>query len=259
MAFPAIAIRKPRRTIKPGFGGTSLRRRIVGIVVVAAVGMALIYAVALGVLRNEMMAGRQAMLANLSETALSAIAAEHAEFTAGRLDEAEAKRRAMSVIKRQRWGGGVEYWWINDLDGMMVMHPMKAALDNTNVLGMKDPKGKALFAEFNATVRAHDAGFVGYLWPKPGHGDVPVPKLSHVRLFKPWGWVVGTGVYMDDVNAAFLRVSGLLGLGALVIAGGIIWLGLIRAGHIARPLESMTSSVTRLAGGDLRVDIGGQD
>ncbi len=96
------------------------------------------------------------------------------------------------------------YFWVNDLDCKVITHPIKPKLNGKNLKALKDPKGKYLFAEFVRVCKESGEGFVDYFWPKPG-SDVPVEKLSFVKLYKPWGWVVGTGIYIDDIDAAVLE------------------------------------------------------
>ena len=117
------------------------------------------------------------------------------------LDDEEKKRRAMGVVRDMRYSGD-NYIWINDMQPAMVMHPIKPALDGQDLSGFKDPNGKKLFVEMAKVCRADGQGFVGYMWPKPGK-DKPVAKLSYVRLFKPWGWVIGTGVYLESAEQMF--------------------------------------------------------
>jgi len=82
----------------------------------------------------------------------------------------------------------------------MVMHPYKPEMDGQDLTDNKDPNGKKLFVEFARVGKESGEGFVDYLWPKYG-ADKPQPKLSFVKLFKEWGWVVGTGLYIDDIDA----------------------------------------------------------
>src|SRR3546814_14142160 len=86
----------------------------------------------------------------------------------------------------------------------MFMHPFSKQLVGKNLSDIKDPDGKHLFVEFVETVKRNGAGFVSYLWPKPG-SDRPVPKISYVKGFAPWGWVIGTGIYIDDIERIFQR------------------------------------------------------
>jgi methyl-accepting chemotaxis protein len=113
------------------------------------------------------------------------------EFTAN------SKRTAVDIVSRVRYGNN-DYVFIVDTDCVVVAHP-DAKLLGKNVQDMTDPAGKFLFREIVSTARSAGAGYVEYLWPKAG-GDRPEPKLTYVRLFKPWNWIVGSGVYLDDVN-----------------------------------------------------------
>ena len=87
----------------------------------------------------------------------------------------------------------------------MLMHPIRPELDGKDLSGTTDPTGKHLFVSFVDTVKKDGQGFVEYLWPKPGH-DQPVAKVSYVKGYAPWGWVVGSGVYVDDVAKGDLAV-----------------------------------------------------
>lgn len=90
------------------------------------------------------------------------------------------------------------------MDVRVVMHPIKPELNGKDASGVKDPNGKAVFVAFVDQVRRAGKGFVEYQWPKPG-SDQPVDKLSYVEGFEPWGWVIGTGVYIDDLRSIFLQ------------------------------------------------------
>jgi methyl-accepting chemotaxis protein len=113
---------------------------------------------------------------------------------------AEMKSDALLQISKMRQDDG-NYFWVTDLDQKMVMHPATPALNGKDVSATRDAQGKALFSEMTRVAKADGAGFVEYSWAKPGK-DGAVPKLSYVKLFKPWGWVVGMGVYLDDIDDA---------------------------------------------------------
>jgi len=100
----------------------------------------------------------------------------------------------------------------------MIMHPMKPELDGKDLTLVKDSSGKAMFVEFVRAAQAPDGGYVYYLWPKPGK-DKPVEKLSFVKRFAAWGWMLGTGIYIDDLDAAWranARTAGGLALACLL-------------------------------------------
>lgn len=203
-------------------------------------------------LRGRLLTNRQAELRHLTETAVGVLERFHGLSSSGALSEAEARREAIATIKALRYEGN-EYFWLNDMVPLMVMHPFKPDLDGTDLRQFADPDGKRLFVEFVEAVKQHGGGFVGYQWPKPG-ADQPVPKLSYVRGFAPWGWVVGTGVYIDDIDAAFWREAvkvGVLGLLALIFLGAG---AVLMARSITRPLASALEMAERVAEGDLSRD-----
>ena len=118
------------------------------------------------------------------------------------MEVAEAKLQASSaaVIENLRYGPeNKDYFWINDTQPYMVMHPYKPQLNGKDLSGSKDPNGKKLFVEMVKVCKANGEGFVDYYWPKYG-ADKPQPKVSFVKLFKKWNWIIGTGMYMDDIE-----------------------------------------------------------
>jgi methyl-accepting chemotaxis protein len=132
------------------------------------------------------------------EVAHGVIAWAQAQEAAGVLSREQAQALARRQVAVLRYDGS-EYFWINDMQPRIVMHPIKPELDGKDAGGMKDPNGFALFTGFVAKVRAEGKGFVGYQWPKPG-SDKPVDKISYVMGFEPWGWVVGSGIYVGDLR-----------------------------------------------------------
>ncbi|WP_377157561.1 methyl-accepting chemotaxis protein [Roseateles sp. UC29_93] len=176
---------------------------------------------------------------------------------AGGLTEADAKKQAAAEIGKIRYSGN-EYIWINDMTPKMVMHPIKPELNDKDLSGNKDPNGLKLFVAFVDTVKAQGSGFVDYLWPKPGAKD-PEPKRSYVAGFKPWGWVIGSGVYIDDVSG-IARRDATVAL-ALVIAVGIAALVAVEwfARGLKRRLNQMREVVEAVANGDLRTQVMGRE
>lgn len=114
------------------------------------------------------------------------------------VDDTEKKRLAAELVGAMRYNE-TDYLWINDVESVMVMHPIKSEWDGRDLSDFKDTNGKALFMDMIDICRSNDEGFVGYMWPMPGQED-PVSKLSYVKLFEPWGWIVGTGIYLDAVT-----------------------------------------------------------
>ena len=149
-------------------------------------------------LQSRMNATRQHV-----EVAHGIVVWAHAQEASGKLTREQAQKLARDAIAPLRYDGS-EYFWINDMQPRMVMHPIKPDLDGSDLSGMKDPNGFALFKAFVATVQSQGKGFVSYQWPKPG-SDKPVDKLSYVHGFAPWGWIVGSGIYVGELKDAMWR------------------------------------------------------
>ena len=145
------------------------------------------------------------------KNALSIVESEYAASQSGQLSVEAAQADAQHALAAMRYGDG-DYFWINDMQPRMIMHPLKPEMNGRDLSDYKDPTGKKLFVEMAQVAQASGSGFVSYEWPKPGK-DAPQPKLSYVAEFKPWGWVIGTGVYVDDLNELFftqLKTEGAL-------------------------------------------------
>jgi methyl-accepting chemotaxis protein len=154
------------------------------------------------------------------EVAHGLIAWAQAQEVAGKLPREEAQAMALRALAPLRYDG-TAYFWVNDMQPRVLMHPIKPELNGTDVSGLKDPNGLALFKAFADQVRQHGKGFVAYQWPKPGQSQ-PVDKVSYVMGFEPWGWVVGTGVYTGDLRTTALQQAGWVAaivLTALLFAG----------------------------------------
>lgn len=169
---------------------------------------------------TDAMASTLAATRQQVETAHGVVALFHAQEQAGVLTGDQARQSARQAIATLRYGSS-GYFWINDMQARMVVHPIQSKLDGQDVSGMRDPNGMAIFLAFVDTVRQHGEGMVRYQWPKPGQ-EAPADKLSYVKGFAPWGWVIGSGLYVDDVAAAMVRqlqLDGAILAGTLLVAG----------------------------------------
>ena len=191
------------------------------------------------------------------ETASGVLDYYQKQEASGALPRAEAQKKAMDAIKLLRYGNN-EYFWLNDMQPKMIMHPIKPELDNKDLSANKDPTGKFLFVEFVNMVKKAGAGPVDYMWPKPG-SDKPVQKVSYVKGFEPWGWILGSGVYVDTVDATVRGRAMTFAAGAVVLAALLLGVGVYIARGMLRQLggePDYASSIARsIAGGDLTVPI----
>jgi methyl-accepting chemotaxis protein len=146
------------------------------------------------------------------EQAISVFAAADADESY--LDEESRQQAAIKIIDKMRWGDdGKNYFWIQDTDGKMVHHPLKPSLDGKDLMDFKDPDGKRLFKEMDEVAKADGGGFVDYKWPKPGF-DTPQDKISYVKLYEPWGWIIGAGLYLESTEEQ-LKADALRSIGSV--------------------------------------------
>lgn len=171
---------------------------------------------------DDAMQGRINATRQVVEVAHTVLASYHAQETAGTLTREEAQAQALRAVAQLRYGGD-EYFWVNDMHPRMIMHPMNPALNGQDVTHYTDPNGLALFGEMVEVVRRDGEGTVEYQWPRPG-GDTPVDKVSFVKAFAPWGWVVGSGVYADDILIAARQ--------RLVLNGAIVGAALLLLAYL---------------------------
>jgi methyl-accepting chemotaxis protein len=160
------------------------------------------------------------------------------------LTREQAQQQASAVIRDLRYDRE-DYFWIEDLDTRLVMHP-NGKLEGKRMAGTRDPDGKALFDEMVTVAVRDGSGLVRYRWPKPG-SDAPVEKVSYVELFKPWGWIVGSGIYIDDVQVEFRRQLIQAFVILLTITLVLSALILLIARSIASPLAQVVNAMENIA------------
>lgn len=144
---------------------------------------------------------KKEMLRELTASALSILAEQERDSRSGGVSLREAQKQAVSRLRDMRYGReGKDYFWITDHEPRMVMHPYRPDLEGQNLASYRDPDGKPLFVEARNQVEAHGEGFIEYRWQWKDDTVRVVPKLSYVRGFPAWGYIVGTGIYLDDVH-----------------------------------------------------------
>ena len=241
----------------PSLRTVSIAKKLSFLIVSAMLGTMLLAALLLWSERKLIREERQAVVRQQVETVHALL--EHYQRLAdqNQLPVATAKQQAIAAVKALRYDGD-DYFWINDMHPRMIMHPTKPALDGKDLTGNVDPNGMHLFVEFVNTVKASGGGFVFYMWPKPG-SEVPQQKVSYVKGFAPWGWIIGSGIYLDTVNDTVLeRLLG-FSLGTLLLAGLLLGLGLLIGRGMLRQLggepDHASRIVRQIAEGDLSIAV----
>lgn len=192
--------------------------------------------------REGLVEQKKSGIRNVVQLGIDIVHRQYKLETAGIISREEAQKRALALLATMRYGPeGKAYYWVNDMDGVMVMHPYRRDLENKNVIDLEDITGKQLIREIVDSVAEEGGSFVSYYWQwqdEPGRIE---QKLSYVQGFKPWGWVVGSGLYLDDVEQEmrlYLRKQlwTLLGITLIILLlGGLsIWQGVRADRDMAR-------------------------
>ena len=193
-----------------------------------------IFMLVLPYMESALMARKREQIHDLTQIAWHTLTLYADRARAGDLPLSEAQRLAAEHLRHLRYGADAkDYFWINDMCPRIVMHPYRPDLEGRDVSDFSDPQGKRLFVEFVETVRREGAGFVNYQWQWQDDPGRIVPKISYVKGFQPWGWVVGTGIYTEDVRGEISTIThrltwmclGILGT-VILLSGLIVWQGM---------------------------------
>ena len=239
----------------------SFKRKIGLLVGVAIGGLVLLSVISVLQLRQQIVDGRTGQLVTAVQSAHSIVAAYQAKAAAGAMSDADAQKAAKDALRLVRYNK-TDYVFIFTLDGGGVMHPIKPEFDTQNMLGkLKDNAGNDLIAGLVALMKASrdGTGFQLIDFPRPG-GNVAVPKLTYVQAVPGWNWMVGSGMYLDDVDAmarqAVLKNVAVVCAVLLVIGG----LGFVVAKSVLRQIggepEQAMRAMDEVRAGNLAVEIG---
>jgi signal transduction histidine kinase len=193
-----------------------------------------IFFLILPILKDQMMTRKREMVRELTKAAWSTLDAYWEKETSGQMTREVAQSQALEHLRHLRYGPEMkDYFWINDMSPRIIMHPYRPDLEGNDISHYADSNGKLLFVEFVETVKNQGEGYVDYKWQWKDDPGKIVPKISYVKGFSPWGWIIGTGIYIEDVrqeSALITRKLTLMCFGVLGIIVGlssyIIWQGL---------------------------------
>ena len=198
----------------------------------------------------HLMDRKREMIHALSEAAMSSIRyyadlAEQKVITVN-----QAQKQTIAHLRSLRYGPeGKDYFWINDTHPTMIMHPYRPDLEGQDVTETVDPAGKKLFQAFLQTVKKSGGGYVSYHWQWQDEPERIFSKISYVQEYKPWHWIVGTGVYVEDVRGQIAHITKrmtLIFLGILAVISMlsvyIVWQGAAGEAHRRDIEESLQKS-----------------
>ncbi|HEX7644997.1 MAG TPA: methyl-accepting chemotaxis protein [Burkholderiaceae bacterium] len=239
------------------FQSMTIAKRLGILIASAVLGVIVLTTIFLFSERRLITDERESNVRQAVETASGVLDYYNSLVTSGAMPLAEAQQKALDTIKGMRYSGN-EYFWVNDFKPVMLMHPIKPELNGTTLTQNKDADGKLLFVEMTELAKNKGAGYFPYLWPKPG-SDKPVQKVAYVKGFPAWGWLIGSGVYIDTIDATIWNRVLNFSASALVLGAVLLVIGLTIARGMLRQLGAepdYAADVTRaIAAGDLTGEI----
>ncbi len=202
-------------------------------------------------LEEKIIGERKETLKNIVAIAIGYCTSIYGDYEKGLLDKEEMETRIKARIRSMKYGPeGKDYLWINDMFPRMIMHPFNQALEGKDLNDYADPTGKKLFVEMVTICTRHGKGFVDYQWQYKDEKNRIVPKISYVQLFNPLGYIIGTGVYIEDVRDTIrefmLKITAIILAAAAVIAAMIFPI----TRSITGPIKRIIAFAGNLAGGD---------
>lgn len=235
-----------------GFSESRVSTRIYLLIGLTLLGLLILCFTSLYQLKDTMMEDRKIKLRNLVEVAAGVIDQQHKLVGAGKLSEEEAKKSARDILRGLRFEKD-DYYFGFDTKGVYFLHGANPGMEGQEKLDLKDTNGKPLIRDLISAAQA-GGGFVDYWFPRAGQQKAE-PKLSYTALFSPWGWVIGTGIYIDDVDREYKEGAMLLGgiaallLVLLSLIGWQISVSILR--QLGGEPKAATEIMQRVAGGDL--------
>lgn len=203
--------------------------------------------------KKNLFAAKNTEVQHVVESAWGVIAHYAKQEADGIMSTEGAQHAAKEAIRATRYDGD-NYFWIQDLNAVMLMHPIKPAMEGKSFLAAKDPAGKPFFAEMTNIVKQKGEGFVNYVWDKQGFNE-PVGKISFVKLVPAWNWVVGSGAYVDDIEAELNKIFYQVLIALVVVVIIALLLVFFIARGISRPLAQAVEMIQRLETGDLTTQL----
>ena len=210
-------------------------------ILIIAMFMIYLFAYLLPLFKTNTINQKKEKLKDLTAIAMSNIETSYKLYKKGELTEDEAKSQAKEKIRALRYGEtNTDYFWINDYDAVIIMHPYKPQIEGIDESNFKDPNGVRLFHEFTVVCKEKGDGFVNYSWQLRGDKNNIKPKISYVKGFKEWKWIVGTGVYIYDVDNEMSAIYTQIIILTVIISLFMLAILIIVSKRITNPINKLS-------------------
>lgn len=234
----------------------TVKYKLLLLTVLTSISLIAVILVSIQTLKFNLLEDRHLQTQHLTEVATDTVRYFYSQFEQGNFTEKEAKQHALSALSSMHYNKE-EYFWVNSINYIMLSHPKKT-LVGQNIENISDPNGVYVFVEMMRVINAQGQGGVDYQWYKKGV-EKPVDKASYVKLFQPWGWVIGTGIYLDDVDEIFWQNAETLLLTAGLFLLLATWLSHQISANIYKPLHKMRELMVKVnSNNDLTIELKAQ-
>ncbi len=206
------------------------------------------YLVAVPQIKDSVIHEREFGLKNSVNIAVSLI--QHYKNLAdmGKISVKEAQKQALTDIKNIRYQGD-NYFWINDLNGVMIMHPVKPQLNGKSLINYKDEQGNEPYRNMVDVCKAKGEGFVYYVCSKSG-SNKQLPKISYVKLIPGWRWIIGSGIFLDDLHTDMARIINNIEYSIIIMLLVIIFFAFWVSNKISKSIKAINTTAEKIANGE---------
>jgi methyl-accepting chemotaxis protein len=189
---------------------------------------------------------RREQLQTLVQVAIDVLDANRKLAEAHVMTEQAARKQALAMLAHLRYGRSHNYFFVRDRDGVTLMNPIAPKFVGKDPSGTKDANGFDFPGAMKRLVQRDGQAFVSYVFRKPGTGT-QVPKISFAKLYKPWNYMVATGVYVDDIQRDILNLAIKIGIATAILIGLLGGIAFLIARGIAKPLARIRMAMVDLA------------
>lgn len=231
-----------------------ISQRIWLILVVALVSMTLLALATLTTLRTEYREAEITKATHLVESAHTMMGFYQAKEASGQLTGGQARAQALEALRGMRYGGGTEYFWVNDMNNVMIMHPMAPQTEGVDLTTITNSDGRPnIITDMVKLVREQGTAHIEYTWSRPGEnpgegeGHRKIAAFTH---FEPWDYMIGTGIFIADLEAKFLAEAIKMLVFVTLLTLAMILILFIIGRSISKPLNSVVEAMRDIASGE---------
>jgi methyl-accepting chemotaxis protein len=238
-------------------GHLSISRRFLVVLLLGAAAPAFLSMQSLMSLKDALIEARSSEVRHLDEAAWTAVASYYDRAAKGLMTEAAAQEAAKDAVRAMRYDG-MNYFFIWDMNGTGIAHGGNQNLEGKNFISGPDAEKKPGVADMVGKLvkvaKEQGEGFARYRIPKAGQ-TIPLDKIGYSKLFAPWGWAIGTGVYIADIDTQINEIFWKKAFSDLMVTAVVALLSFLLSRDLSQSLCRLTGAMKRLAAGDLSATV----